>query len=285
MSSLFWLVSLIKSSHRIQHVHTTKTWSAPWAEVPKKSQSHHHDTAKRASVSNEPKDEVKWLQKGQTNREPIQTTTAKMDELPSDAIGSILTFAVEKCPNKLGARMCSFALVSKRWKAIVRGEYSGDAWELVRRQEFPGSMIRSHAEYMFLYQPNVQSAARVIQRALCRLSYIKSMGDYGVAWEQTALEVIPCCVCGVRWTGAGNSCELPSCPFIPQSVRNRGYPDRFFQVQSRFFVCRSCGFRFPELAMGSFYCRHERESFLACFKCAGECDGSLHHYWHVWRWS
>ena len=30
--------------------------------------------------------------------------------------------------------------------------------------------------------------------------------------------------------------------------------------------------------MGPFHCSHDRESLTACFKCAGDCDGSIHRH-------
>ena len=45
-----------------------------------------------------------------------------------------------------------------------------------------------------------------------------------------------------------------------------------------FVVCDYCTRQWPNhaKAMGTFYCEHERETLIACYRHKGECDGSAH---------
>ena len=45
-----------------------------------------------------------------------------------------------------------------------------------------------------------------------------------------------------------------------------------------FIVCDYCTRQWPNhaKAMGTFYCAHERETLVACYRHKGECDGSAH---------
>jgi len=107
------------------------------------------------------------------------------------------------------------------------------------------------------------SAARVIQRALFLNLECKRVGRHMnrcPSREYILSNYSTCCVCGVRLSAA-NECDLSNCYF---KDRNR-----------KFYVCDPCGrLRRPDLAMGIFYCPHERETLDACIKCKGTCDGT-----------
>lgn len=175
-----------------------------------------------------------------------------MEDLPNEALGRIISFAV--CSNNQGGSLYSFELVCPRWKVIMRGEGVKSVWELACQQKFfPGSEACSRDEYLFLHTPVAQSAARVIQRAMYRDKIITGYAPYQIREQLNS-----CCICGVRWSLVWQRCYVSSCPF-----------------RSRFFACGPCGHRFQDKAMGSFNCSHLKGSLVACFKCSGECDGSM----------
>lgn len=186
-----------------------------------------------------------------------------MEDLPDEALGRIITFApTDDPPGDPGGRLCSLELVSRRWRSAVRGGSAREAWEVACRRRFPGApRARTRDDFRFLCSPVAQSAARVVQRVVCRSALS----------EFAAKSLAPCCVCGVRWSPQEERCELSTCPFVFSKHRRHS-------LYSKFFVCRPCGERFPERAMGAFHCSHDRNrvSLAACFKCAGECDGSIH---------
>ena len=182
-------------------------------------------------------------------------------DLPNEAWVRILSYAVQ--PSNRGDSLCFFELISNQWKDIVQGDSARGEWELACQQKFPGSNAHTRDDYLFLLTPTAQSAARVIQRAMCRFKKIQVQGRYW-SFPEMELSLTPCCICGVRWSLSDERCEVSSCPF------------RRVLAASKFFVCEPCGNCQPDRAMGIFNCSHDRESFTACFKCAGECDGSVH---------
>ena len=180
---------------------------------------------------------------------------ASMADLPSSVIGRIIAYAVEPLLTTLGSRMCAFELVSTSWRSAIHAPDSIEAWRLICKLEFPGSTAATRTDYHNLRHPATQSAARVIQRAISRRFCERSRFLLSAA----------CIVCGVRWGYGYDLCELWTCPFIPSRYR---YPRNF--ESSELFVCKPCGERYPDKAMGD-YCYHE--SLQVCFKCKGTCDG------------
>ena len=181
-----------------------------------------------------------------------------MADLPSSVIGRIIAYAVEPHPVTLGSRMCAFELVSASWRSAIHAPDS-EAWRLICKLEFPGSTAATRTDYHNLRHPATQSAARVIQRAIYR--------RFGRR-NRYCLPSVACIVCGVRWGYRHEQCELSSCPFIFSRYRY----SRNLESSNR-FVCEPCGERYPDKAMGSFYCPCDRETLEACFKCKGTCDG------------
>jgi len=194
--------------------------------------------------------------------------------LSTDILGQIMAFAVEKAPN-YGDCMCKFELVAKVWRNTVQGSSCSEVWWLIMQREYPGCSSIDRSSYVFLRQPGVQSTARVIQRAMLRWQISKGRRNFmWGAFTGTEHQIMVCHECGVRWGSIQlDACELSSCPFL-KSYYSAGRFGRLEKMTSNtFFVCNPCGVRCPDKAMGIFDCAHERESFTACYKCAGECDG------------
>mmetsp|Transcript_7997 Transcript_7997/g.12242 ORF Transcript_7997/g.12242 Transcript_7997/m.12242 type:complete len:212 (-) Transcript_7997:744-1379(-) len=184
-----------------------------------------------------------------------------MDLIAVDALGHILAFAPANdlaCEKKLGTQLCSFELVSKRWKEILSSSVGGNAWKLACEQDFLGSSAQSREEYFFCLQPVAQSAARVIQRALSKHRFARRMCWSGFIGRDL---INTCCICGVRCSF--NRCKLRWCPFIPLSdLISLPYHMR----GSEFFVCGPCGDLHPDRALSGVVL--DRETYTACFHCA-----------------
>jgi len=74
-----------------------------------------------------------------------------------------------------------------------------------------------------------------------------------------------CCVCGVRCCIAFSSpCEIGSSPFCHNSGGSCS------RHASQSWLCRPCGeTKLPDLVVCLLSCNRERETRIACFKCAG----------------
>lgn len=187
-----------------------------------------------------------------------------MDLIAADVLGHILAFVPANdlaCEKKLGTQLCSFELVSKRWKDVLRSTVGGSAWKLACEQDFPGSSAQSREEYIFCLQSAAQSAARVIQRALSKHSFV-CVFRRGFRRDLRRDLMKTCCICGVRCSLIG--CEIKRCPFIP--ISDRIIALHHDMRRSKFFACGHCGDRHPDRAMSKVTIYFE--TYTACFHCA-----------------
>ena len=178
-----------------------------------------------------------------------------LNDLPPAVLVTIFNFALEEPP---GARLSVLELVCRYWRDTICGASCSAIWRKICRDRYPGSGAVTRKEYHSLCQPMVQSAARIIQRTLCRW---KAAKDYGLL--STDIWPAVCSVCGVR-VSYGDGCEVIHCPF--RSFRN---------AQSKMFVCSHCGTRRPDRAMSVSYSPTRRELLRACFHCKGPFHGWL----------
>jgi hypothetical protein len=142
--------------------------------------------------------------------------------------------------------LLSLGLVNKEWQSIV--SEASESWIILCQIRFPGSSAQSRIDYKFLLSTRVQSAARIIQRFLCKIDCDKA------TWWRRPLDVplspfsiVPCCVCGVRFDlRMLNTCWIGTC-------------------RRKFSICGCCEAKCPEWGMGRAV--GVRARVPACFGC------------------